>query len=192
MNAIPQAKAEITALLAASADGDTAARERLYQLVYERVRQIAHREADRHAQLAMEPTELAHEAILRLIGKPSREWQSRAHFFAVVAQAVKQILIDASRRRMTEKRGGDLVRTTLSNADGAPALDDTQLLELTDAIEQLRGHDARKAEVVELTYFGGLTQREIALAYALDEATVYRDLRYAAAWLKASMGGVRR
>jgi len=178
---------ELTQLLAASAGGDKLAREQLYTAVYARVRQIARLEVQRHFEQPMEATELAHEAILRLIGKPEREWQSRQHFFSVIAQAAKQILIDSSRRRLAEKRGGAQVRTTLASADAERSFNDVELVDLGDAIEQLRKHDPRKAEVVELSYFGGFSQREIASAYALDEATIYRDLRYAAAWMKAHM-----
>lgn len=167
-------------------DGDAAAGEQLFALVYPRVRAIAAR-ALRGGDATLTPTELAHEALLRLIGDQP-DWHDRHHFFHVVAQATRQILVDHARRRLADKRGGGARALPLSAAEGiSQPEDEAGLLRVDDALQELASIDPRRARIVELVYFGGFARAEIAQALAISEGTVDRDLRFARAWLKQAL-----
>lgn len=181
--AVPHA--ELTALMRAWQAGDGGAGERLFALVYPRVRAIA-AQAMRGAQVSITPTELAHEALLRLIGDDP-DWEDRRHFFHVVAQATRQILVDRARRRLADKRGAGQGALPLSAAAEVAANDDDALLRVNQALDELGRFDARRARIVELVYFGGFSRQEIARALDVSEGTVDRDLRFARAWLKQAL-----
>jgi RNA polymerase sigma factor (TIGR02999 family) len=177
---------DITLLLRQWQGGDLGARERLVEAVYAQVRAIAARTVRANPGATLGATELAHEALARLIGAEAT-WEDRRHFFNVVAQATRQILVDAARRRMRDKRGGGAIAVSLSAADEQAQTEDEDLLRLHEALEQLAGRDARKAQVLELTYFGGLDREEVARALEVSVPTVDRDLRFGKAWLKRSL-----
>lgn len=167
--------------------GDVAAGDRLFALVYPRVRAIAARALRGGGDNTLTPTELAHEALLRLIGDEA-DWRDRHHFFHVVAQAARQILVDHARRRLAEKRGGGAKNLSLSAAEGiSQPEDEASLLRVDEALQALAGVDPRRARIVELVYFGGFSRAEIAQALDISEGTVDRDLRFARAWLKQSL-----
>lgn len=179
--------AEVVRLLDEWRHGDQDAYERLIPLVYGELHRLAgaqlRREMPGHS---LQPTMLVHEAYLRLAGAEVA-WQNRTHFLSVAARVMRRLLVERARARRAEKRGGDAVRVTLS--DAAVAADAVDVLDLDRALERLQRFDARQAEVVELSYFGGLTYPEIASLVGISEATVDRDLRHARAWLRRELAG---
>jgi len=178
----------ITALLKAWTGGDEQALERLTPLVYPEMRRIA-RQYMRHENAAntLQPTALVHEAYLRLVDANLAHWEDRAHFFAVCAQMMRRILVSAARKRTAEKRGGGGVAIELNESiDGAP-LRDRQVLALDDSMNALAQFDARKAKVVELRFFGGLSVQETANVLKTSEQTVMRDWKLARTWLAREM-----
>jgi RNA polymerase sigma factor (TIGR02999 family) len=157
----------------------------LFVLVYEELRRIAgSKMAGESAALTLQPTALVHEAWLRLGADAQPKWESREHFFAAAAEAMRRILIDRARRRAAQRHGGGLERVNLETMDVADmAGRDELLLAINDALEKLAATDAAKAELVKLRYFGGLTMPEAAQALGVSEATAHRWWAYARAWL---------
>ncbi|GMV29350.1 MAG: hypothetical protein AMXMBFR59_14750 [Rhodanobacteraceae bacterium] len=179
---------QITHLLRAWQSGDGGARESLLTLVYDHVRAIAASSLRGAPGATLTPTEIAHEALLRILGADA-DWEDRRHFFHVIAQATRQILVDAARRRQTDKRGGGVERVDIDDAaDQIAAVEaDSQLLRVDAALAELGRTDQRRARTVELVYFGGFSRAEIAATLAVSEGTVDRDLRLARAWLKVAI-----
>lgn len=179
----PDEAPQVTRLLHAWNDGDAAAAERLTEIVYAQVRAIAGRHLRQFdQQVTLNATELAHELFMRLLDG-SVDWRDRRHFYAVVAVAMRNLLIDLARARASEKRGGAQVRVTLSAAEDQPA-EQGEPEQIDAALNELRGEDPRKAEVIELTYFLGLKREEIAATLGVSVPTVDRELRFARAWLR--------
>jgi RNA polymerase sigma factor (TIGR02999 family) len=184
-DASPEPRA--TTLLLAWRAGDASALDRLMPLLYDELARQAHlalsRERDDHT---LETRALVHEAYLRLLNADV-DWQGRAHFLALSARTMRRILVDHAKARLADKRGGGAVRVTLELTEGAaPPVD---VLAVHDALDQLAAQDPRKADIVELHYFGGLTQQEVAEAKALSLTTVERELRLARAWLRRALRG---
>ena len=176
--------AEVTRLLRAWGSGDPSALDRLAPMVYEELRAMAHRYMRREQRrITLQATALAHEAFLRLVDGADATWQDRAHFFAVSAQMMRRILVDAARARGSASRGGGVLRLDLNESiDGAPTRDD-QLVALDDALEALAQLDPRKAKVIELRFFGGLSVDETAEVLKISPQSVMRDWKLARAWL---------
>lgn len=178
---------DITRLLAAWREGDEQAREALMQRVYVNVRAIAAQSLRAMPAATLSATDLAHEALLRLLGS-ELDWNDRQHFYRVAAQATRQVLVDAARKRLTEKRGGDVERVQLDEAAAVSTPDsDAELLRVDEALRDLAASDTRRAQVIELVYFGGLSRLEVASALDVSEGTVDRDLRLARAWLRTAL-----
>lgn len=178
---------QFTQLLADAGRGDEGARERVAPAIYAEMRRLARRQlGGGGAGRTMQATALVNEAYLKLLGAEV-EFRDRAHFFAVAARAMRMILVDAMRSAGRQKRGGGAGKVTLDEgmAVSAPA---EALLELDDALRKLESQDARKAAMVELHYFGGLSYAEIAAETGVSEATVDRELRLAKAWLRGALG----
>lgn len=182
--------AEITRLLKAWGRGETAALDRLTPLVYEQLRRLAKGYIRRErGEQPLQGTALVHEAYLRLIDASEVEWQDRAHFFAVAAKIMRRILIDAARARAAVKRGGDAPHSEHSGSfdfDGIPAESSERaaaLCALDDALTVLTRMDPRRAQVIELRFFGGLTVDETAQVLNVSPQTVMRDWSLARAWL---------
>ena len=175
--------AAITEFLRAAGTGDKAAGEKLWLLIYHELRRIAlHQMARELADGILQPTALVHEAFLRLTAGENVPWTNRRHFFAAAAKAMRRIRIDDARTRRRLKRGGG----TYERIDVEPVVfdqDPDQVLAVDEAIEKLRALDPRKAEVVTMRYFAGLTVDETADALNLSPRTVDRELRFAHAWL---------
>jgi len=167
-----------------------AAGERIFQIAYEELRQVAgglmRRERADHT---LQPTALVHEAYLRLAGGTRLEWQNRAHFFGIAARAMRQLLVEHARRRGAEKRGGDLQRVTLDSRLGVAAVNEFEILELEDALNRLARMDERMARIVELRFFGGLTAEETAHVLDVSRRTVTEDWRVAKMWLAHELTG---
>lgn len=178
------ATSELTGLLDDWKHGDPAALRKLTPLIYDEMRRIAHRYAQRERNgHTLQTTALVNEAYLRLAGGDTPDWQNRAHFFAVTAQVMRHILIDHARRRRYLKHGGDAQQVPLE--DACLMADDraAELVTLDEALEDLARLDQRKTRVVELRYFGGLSLAETAEALGISLMTVRRDWRAAKAWL---------
>ena len=178
---------DVTSLLAAWRDGDPAALDRLIPLVYAELRRLAARslEGERRDH-TLQPTALVHEVYLRLAGGAVPSWHDRVHFFAVAAQVMRRFLVDHARARRTGKRGGGARRLPLTAAleIGSPDAGDPELLlTLDEALVELAAHDPRKARIVELRFFGGLTLEETAEVAGVATSTVILEARLARAWL---------
>lgn len=182
--------AGVTGLLQRSAAGDESARAALWSITHDQLRALARARLARESGVpTWQPTELVHEAFLKLCGlrMPLRD---RVHFMAMAATAMRQVLIDHARQRDRDKRGGGLRVVTLdAQLADAGGTADVDLLDLDRALQELHGLDPRKARAIELSYFGGLSDAELAVALAVSEATVKRDLRMARAWLATALQG---
>jgi RNA polymerase sigma factor (TIGR02999 family) len=180
---------EITQLLKAWGRGDQTALDRLTPLVYDRLRRLASHyvRRDRGGQ-TLQRTALVHEAYVRLIEGAGADWQDRAHFFAVAAQVMRRILVDAARARHAQKRGGHIARVESPELDvdtiAAPGSDRAfELCALDDALSSLAKLDPRRVQVIELRFFGGLTVEETAEVLRISPQTVMRDWKTARTWL---------
>jgi RNA polymerase sigma factor (TIGR02999 family) len=174
---------EITALLTAMREGDRAALDRLFPLVYAELRQRAHRQlAHRKPGETLSTTALVHEAYLKLAGSEKQSYNDRVHFFAVASRAMRHILVDHARQASAAKRDGGVAVNAEVDRIADPARAD-ELVALDDALQQLEGLDERLARTVELRFFGGLSVDEVAVALGVSARTVKRDWRKARAWL---------
>jgi RNA polymerase sigma factor (TIGR02999 family) len=176
---------EITLWLEHWQHGDAAARDRLFAVVHPQLRRIAARFLDsERIDHTLEPNALVNELCLRLLGGQPVAYQDRAHFFALAAQTMRRILIDHVRGRVARKRGGVRQRVSLSAVEGFnPMVYDEDVLALDQALARLERADARAAKVVELRFFGGLSEDEVAAALGVSAITVKRDWKFARAWL---------
>ena len=185
MSARPDASpGEVTRLLQAWSAGNPNAQEVLLPLVYAELRQRAagHLRRDRKGH-TLQPTALVHEAYLRLVGQRDVDWQSRTHFFALASRMMRRVLVDHARARAAAKRPDDAFRVMLDVDLAGVAPRGCDLLMLDQALSELAHLDARQSTIVELCYFGGLTEDEIAGALSVSRSTVARELRSAKAWL---------
>ena len=172
---------EVTRLLEAAVGGDQEALDRLVPLVYDDLRRLAHRQLNREGGgHTLQTTGLVHEAYLKLAGGASIGAANRAHFLAIAARAMRQVLVDYARRRKAEKRGGGVINVTLNDGEQGMEVSSDDLLALDDVLEQL---EPRQRQVVELRFFGGLEEKDIAEALNVSERTVRRDWVKARAWL---------
>lgn len=177
----------ITGLIDAWRSGDVSARDRLSTLVYAQLHAMAEQRCGRDARSAtLQPTALVHEALMHLWQTPDRP-RNRAHLFALAALQMRSILVDYARARSASKRGGDALRVTFDPAAEHLATAETGFLELEDALTALEREDARSAEAMTLSYFGGLGQEEIADVQSVSLSTVERSLRFGRAWLKRAL-----
>jgi RNA polymerase sigma factor (TIGR02999 family) len=174
-------------LLDAAGQGDAQAAAELYALVYDDLRQIAHRHLRGGHAASPRTTSLVHEAYLRLARGDPAGYNDRVHFLSTASRAMRQILIDQARRRASDKRGGGRAQTTLGEVHGQVEQRDIDLVALDLAIAELERVDAPLARVVEWRFFGGLTVAEIAEATDSSESTVKRDLREASAFLRLQL-----
>jgi RNA polymerase sigma factor (TIGR02999 family) len=175
---------EVTELLQRWSGGDSRALDDLIPIVYDELRRLANyflqQESDART---LQGTALVHEVYIRLCGQEELRWENRAHFFAVAAKMIRHILVDHARRNQASKRGGRLSHVTLEEALTVPVCSTLDLVGLEESLEELEAFDLRKAQVVELRFFGGLKAREIAQVLDTTEATVRRDWTIARAWL---------
>ena len=179
---------EVTRLLDAIDQGETQAAERLLPLVYEELRRLAAvKMSHEPAGLTLQPTALVHEAWLRLGGGEGQAWKGRAHFFGAAAEAMRRILIENARRRKALRHGGGQVRLDFDDLEVAAPQTDDQLLAIDEALSRFASLDPKKAELVKLRYFVGLTTEEAARALHISEATAKRWWEYARAWLHAEV-----
>ena len=181
---------EVTALLAAVEDGDGAAVNRLFPLLYEELRRLARRHmAGQRPRHTLQTSDLIDEAYLKLVNVKRAAWKDRIHFLAVASRAMRSVLVDAARRRGYLKRGANPIRVSLRDADGSLADGGTgEILAVDEALSRLAALDSRKAQIVELRYFAGLSVEETAELLELSPRTIKREWRWAKAWLYRELG----
>lgn len=180
---------DVTRILSAIESGDRRAAEELLPLVYRELRRLAQQRLDREKPgQTLQATALVHEAYVRLVeGEGDRRWNSRGHFFAAAAEAMRRILVENARRKRTEKRGGPLQRHDLDAIDIEAPAPSQDLLALDEALAKLEAEDPPKAQLVKLRYFAGLAEDEAADALGVSRTTAQRYWRYAKAWLIAEL-----
>lgn len=182
--------AEITQLLNSARAGDRGALDRVLATLYRELHAMARRQLGGQHGHTLDATALVHEAYLKLIGRAEAQFDDRAHFFAYAASAMRSVVVDYARQRLAQKRGGDLHRVTELPEDAAGGLRlDEDMLALDTALTRLADVDARLAQVVELRYFGGLSELEIAALLQRSERSVRRDWQKARMYLLASLQG---
>src|SRR5580693_8769352 len=181
---------EIARLLGAFSDGEPRADARLMNLTYRELRKIAagHLRRERTAR-SLQTTDLVHEAYLRLVPQAGTEWRDRAHFFQVAAHVMRQILIDRARKRHAGKRGGGVPEISLDRALDLAAAHSDDLLVLEEALARLEQVDRRQCQVVEMRFFAGMSEEEIADVLGVSARTVNREWRMARAWLYKEVFG---
>jgi len=186
---LPSAPADVTRLLAAWSAGDRAALDRLVPLVRDELHRLSERRirAERPGH-TLQATALVNEVYLRLIDQAEVPWQNRAHFLAVCAQLMRQILVDYARRHRAAKRGAGGIALPLDQALVYAPARSAELLSLDEALSRLSQADERKGRVVEMRFFGGLDNKEIAEALGMSENTVMRDWAFARSWLLRELG----
>src|SRR5213595_3104109 len=184
MDAPAVSQQRVTELLTRWSQGDDGALAELTPLVYEELRRLAHRQmgAERPDH-TLQTTALANEAYLRLADQTNPRWQNRAHFFAVAARAMRQILVSYARSNQAQKRGGGALKIELDESAILSPEQSKEIVDLHEALERLGTLDARKAKVVELKFFGGLNYDEIAEVLKISPVTVRRDWEFAKLWL---------
>ena len=181
---------EITQLLAEWSDGNQSALDELYPLVYDELHRLARRYMSRERQgHTLQTTALINEAYVRIVDQKNVHWANRSHFFAISAQIMRRILIDHARRHAYAKRGGGAQQVSLDEAAAVTSGIGSELLRLDEALKTLAEMDQRRSQVVELRYFGGLNNEEIAGVLKISENTVIRDWNMARAWLYRQLTG---
>jgi RNA polymerase sigma-70 factor, ECF subfamily len=184
MNAPSVSQQRVTELLVQWSHGDDAALAELTPLVYEELRHVAHHHlSGQRPDHTLQTTALVNEAYLRLADQTNLRWQNRAHFFAVAARAMRQILVSYARSQQSQKRGGGAFKVDLDVAALVSPQESKEIVDLHEALEQLSALDSRKAQVVELKYFGGLNYDEIAEVLKISRITARRDWEFAKVWL---------
>jgi len=174
----------VTQLLEHWSDGDDAALAELTPLVYEELRRLAHRHmGGERPEHTLQTTALVNEAYLRLADQTNPSWQNRAHFFALAARAMRQILVNYAKSYRAQKRGGGALKVELDEAALVSMEQSKEIVDLHEALERLAALDSRKAAVVELKYFGGLNYDEMAEVLKISPVTVRRDWEFAKVWL---------
>lgn len=169
---------------------DAALMEDVASVIYHELKKIAARHLRRERpDHTLQPTELAHEAFIRLIDVSDVDWQGRAHFFAVAAQMVRRILVDHARARLSQKRGGGMEKVDLTEVAAVSCGPDEDLLALDEALRELQTFDERQSRIIELRFFGGLTVEETAAVEDISPATVKREWVLARAWLSRRLSG---
>lgn len=181
---------DATTLLQALPEGGPQVAERLFHLVFDELHRLAEAQFRRErADHTLQPTALVNEVFLRLIGQTRTDWKSRAHFLAVAARAMRQILVDHARSRERAKRGGQACRVAAGELVATSAHADPDLLDLEEALERFAALDQRQSRIVELRFFGGMTVPEIAHVLSVSKTTVEADWRMARAWLRRELVG---
>ncbi len=183
-------QADLTLVLRAAAGGDRQASAAFLPLVYEELRRLARSRLDRTPPgNTLQPTALVHEAYLKLVGGADPGWDGRNHFFGAAARAMRDIVVDHARRKAAVKHGGGAARVEMDAVDIALERSPEDILALDQALRKLEEEDPRKAQLVMLRCFAGLTMAEAAAALELSERTVEREWSYIRAWLQAEMSG---
>ena len=182
---------QVTQLLIDWSKGNEQALETLMPLVYAELRQMAKRYMRKQPSgHTFQTTELIHEAYLKLAGNEDKEWKNRTHFFGVASQAMRHILVDHARTKTTDKRGGNPARVVLDETAAVTPARANEIIALNDALVELETLDERKSRVVELKFFGGLSQQQIAEVLGVSRETIKRDWRFSRTWLLRELSDI--
>lgn len=180
---------DVTLMLEALGRGDKQASEALLPLVYQELRRLAAAKMARETEgQTIQPTELVHEAWLKLVSKDGQNWENRTHFWGAAAEAMRRILVDRARYKSAQRHGGNQQKISIEGLDLGAAQPDDKILQIDEALERLRAEDPEKARIVTLKFFGGLTNQEIAACLHIGERTVERQWSFAKAWLMRAIG----
>jgi RNA polymerase sigma factor (TIGR02999 family) len=176
---------DVTRILSQIEQGDPQAAEKLLPLVYDELRKLAATKlAQERPGQTLQATALVHEAYVKLVDVPqSQHWNGRGHFFGAAAEAMRRILVDNAKRKKSAKRGGSMEQVDLKEAEIIAPTSNVDVIALDDALQALAAHDARKADLVKLRYFAGLTIRQAAVVLGISESTADADWAYAKSWL---------
>jgi len=181
---------DITRILSAVEQGDPTAADKLLPLVYDELRKLAAQRLTKEKPgQTLQATALVHDAYLRLVGNQDPGWDSRGHFFAAAAEAMRRILVENARRKASRKAGGSHERVDLAEAEPAIEGPRVDLLALDEALTALETRDKRKADLVRLRFFAGLTNEQSARALGISTSTAEKDWAYAKTWLRLAMRG---
>ena len=184
MTALAAPPHEVTQLLLDWSEGNQAALDRLMPLVYQELRRLAHQHLNKERTgHTLQTTDLVHEAYLKLVDQRRVHWQNRAHFYGIAAQLMRRVLVDRARRRRRVKRGGGATMVSLDEVATVSRQSIVDVLAIDEALTRLAEKDPRKAQIVELRFFGGLEVEETAAFLKISEITVMRDWKMAKAWL---------
>lgn len=185
----PENPGAVTMLLRQWKEGDASAEEQLLPIIYPELRRLArrHMRNNRDVEVRLSPTELVHEAYLRLSGQNQPDYSHRAQFFYIAARVMRQVLVDSVREHRSQKRGGGAMTVSLDTVVDAGGSSDPDVLHIHDALTELEKFDERKAKVLELRFFVGMTTEEIAEVLGVSAITVARDIRAAMAWMKTRL-----
>jgi RNA polymerase sigma factor (TIGR02999 family) len=177
---------EVTLILSAIEQGEPHAAEQLLPLVYEELRKLAAQKLARETPgQTLQATALVHDAYLRLVdNNNAQHWNSRGHFFAAAAEAMRRILVERARHKQSLKAGGDRRRLEMAEIEPAVAVPDDELLDLSEALDKLERQDKRKADLVKLRFFAGMTIEQAAQALGISTSTAENDWAYARCWLR--------
>lgn len=179
---------DVTRILEAAQQGDPTAADQLLPLVYDELRRLAAAKMSNEAAgQTLQPTALVHEAWLRLVGNEDQQWNGRAHFFGAAAEAMRRILVENGRRKRAARHGGGQAKLDLHELELAAPAQDDELLAVNDALERLAARDSKKAELVKLRYFVGLTTEEAAQVLGISIPTADRWWNFSRAWLFGEM-----
>jgi RNA polymerase sigma factor (TIGR02999 family) len=179
---------DVTVILKRVQQGDPHAAEELLPLVYEELRRLAaHKMANESATQTLQPTALVHEAWLRLVGNQEQSWNGRGHFFGAAAEAMRRILVENGRRKRAARHGGGQAKLDIHEIELAAPAQDDELLAVNDALEKLAARDRKKAELVKLRFFVGLTTEEAAEVLGISVPTADRWWNFSRAWLFGEM-----
>lgn len=184
------ASSDVTGLLQRWSAGDESARDRLIPLVYDRLRELAHRRLGRApVENSLNTTELVHEAYIRLVDAPRINLPDRAHFLALASEIMRNLLVDRARSRFAEKRGGKQIPLDIAEFEWVSDENLETVVDLDDALKRLESLSPRQSKLLQHRYFGGLTLEESAMAIEVSLATAKRELRSARAWLALDLKG---
>jgi RNA polymerase sigma factor (TIGR02999 family) len=176
--------ADVTQILNAIEQGDAQAADKLLPLIYEELRILAAQKLSHEKPgQTLQATALVHEAYIRLVGEEERNWDSRGHFFAAAAEAMRRILIDNARRKLSQKHGGNCQRIALESSNLFTESHSEDLIALDEALTKFAAEDPERADIVKLCYFGGLSIEQAARVLEISRATAYRYWSYARVWL---------
>jgi RNA polymerase sigma factor (TIGR02999 family) len=186
-----RAMTDVPAILSAIEQGDPSAASQLLPLVYDELRKLAAQKlAHETPGQTLQPTALVHEAYLRLVGaSEAQRWDSRGHFFAAAAEAMRRLLVENARRKQRTKHGGDFQRVELHEQEVPVRPPPDEIVTLDEALTQLAEEDPEAARVVQLHFFAGLSIDQAAEVLGVSRATAYRQWAYARAWLRCAIGG---
>lgn len=180
----------VTQILSAIEQGDPQAADKLLPLVYEELRKLAAQRLSREKPgQTLQATALVHEAYMRLVGATNQHWDGRGHFFAAAAESMRRILVENARHKQSQRAGGEWQRVDLSEVDAESSEPAIDVLALSEALDSLEAGHPRKAALVKLRYFAGLTIEEAAKVLAISSATADNDWAYAKSWLKVRLSG---